>query len=53
MMQMVGNLIDPVDFPELVQKLRFTIVEAHEFPELGAVALLMLNDLPPDFYLAE
>ncbi len=30
MMQMVGHLIDPVDFPELVQKLRVTIVEAHD-----------------------
>ena len=34
MIQMVGNLIDPVDFAELVQKLRVTIVETHNFPEL-------------------
>ena len=53
MMQMVANLIDPVDFSELVQKLRVTIVEAHDLPELRAVTLLVFDDLAPDFYLAE
>jgi hypothetical protein len=34
MMQMVGRLIDSVDRSELVQKVRITIVEAHDFSEL-------------------
>ncbi len=46
MMQMLGNLIDPVDFPELVQKLRVTIVEAHDLPELRPVTRFVLYNFP-------
>src|SRR5260370_38837121 len=53
MMQMLGNLIDPVDFPELLQKLRVTIVEAHDLPELRPETRFVLYNFPPDFDLAE
>jgi len=51
--QMLGNLIDPVDFPELLQKLRVTIVEAHDLPELRPETRFVLYNFPPDFDLAE
>ena len=53
MMQMVGHLIYPIDFSELLQKLWVAIVQARDLSKLGAVTLLVLNDLAPDFDLAE
>ena len=46
-------MIDPIDFPKLVQKLRIAIVEAHDFAKLRAVTRFVLYDLAPDFDLAE
>jgi hypothetical protein len=46
-------MIDPIDFPELMQKLRVAIVEAHDFAELRAIARFVLYDFAPDFDLAE
>ncbi len=46
------RLIDPVDFSELLQKLRIAIVQARDFAELGAVTRFVLHDLAPDFDLA-
>ncbi len=46
-------MIDPIDFPKLVQKLGMAIVEAHDFAELRAVTRFVLYDLAPDFYLTE
>src|SRR5712691_9887325 len=52
-MQMFRNLIDLVDFPELIQKLRIARVEACNFSELGTVTRFVLHDLAPDFDLSE
>ncbi len=49
----VSILIHVVDIPELVQKLRVTIVEAHDLPELRLVTRFVLYNFPPDFDLAE
>ena len=46
-------MIDPIDFPEPVQKLRIAIVEACNFAKLGAVTVFVLYDLAPEFDLAE
>ncbi len=46
-------MLDPIDFPELIQKLRIARVEACNFSELGTVTLFVLYDLAPDLYLTE
>jgi hypothetical protein len=48
-----GNLIHPIDFAELVQKLWNAVIEAHDFAKLGAIAHLVLYNFAPDFDLAE
>src|SRR6266566_4612641 len=46
-------MIDPIDFPKLVQKLGVAVVEAHDLAKLRAVTSLVLYYLAPDFDLAE
>jgi len=42
-------MIDPIDFSELVQKLRMAIVEAHDFAELRTVTPFVFYDLAPSY----
>ncbi len=46
-------MIDPIDFPKLVQKLRIAMVKAQDFAKLRPVACFVLYDLAPDFHPAE
>ncbi len=48
-----GNLIDPIDLAEFLQKLRVAVVQTHDPAELRAVAPFVLDDLAPDLDHAE
>jgi hypothetical protein len=45
-------MIDTIDFPKLVQKLRVAIVKASDLAELRPVTSFVFYDLAPDFDLA-
>jgi hypothetical protein len=47
------HLIEPIDSPKPVQKLRITKVETCNLAKLGAITVFMLDDFAPDFDFAE